>query len=126
MKNARIQRWAIMLEEYGCDIKYKSGKLNIPADMLSRIVSPLAEPADVNIDILDSSSGLKATDELSGEDCCENMNPQAILQQKLKENICQLQDEDENPRDILNMSFKIICCIISPILSDVIGLSVFS
>ena len=37
MKNCRIQRWAIMLEEYGADIEYKSGKTNIQADMLSRI-----------------------------------------------------------------------------------------
>ena len=37
MKNARIQRLAIMLQEYGCDVQYHAGKSNIPADFLSRI-----------------------------------------------------------------------------------------
>ena len=37
MRNARIQRWAIMLDEYGCDIEYVSGSKNVVADMLSRI-----------------------------------------------------------------------------------------
>ena len=37
MKNARIQRWAIMLAEYGCDIEYRTGKTNEQADLLSRI-----------------------------------------------------------------------------------------
>ena len=50
MKNARIQRWAIMLSEYGCDIKYKTGKTNIPADMLSRLAYD-----DNEVLILDSS-----------------------------------------------------------------------
>ena len=37
MKNAKVQRWAIILSEYGCNIEYKTGKTNIPADALSRI-----------------------------------------------------------------------------------------
>ena len=37
MKNVRVQRWAIMLAEYGCDVEDKSGKTNIIADMVSRI-----------------------------------------------------------------------------------------
>ena len=37
MKNVRVQRWAIMLAEYGCDVQYKSGKTNIIADILSHI-----------------------------------------------------------------------------------------
>ena len=37
MKNPRIQRWAIILEEYNCDIQYTTGKSNVNADMLSRI-----------------------------------------------------------------------------------------
>ena len=52
MKNARIQRWAIILSEYGCDIKYKTGKTNIPADMLSRITN--VNPDD-EIIVLDST-----------------------------------------------------------------------
>ena len=38
MKNVCIQRWSIMLEEYGGQIEYKKGSQNIPADMLSRII----------------------------------------------------------------------------------------
>ena len=47
MKNARIQRWAIMLQEYGCDIHYHAGKLNVPADFLARI--PTTQSARVNV-----------------------------------------------------------------------------
>ena len=51
MKNARIQRWAIMLSEYGCDIEYQSGKLNVPADVLSRLAYDDTE----DVVIIDSS-----------------------------------------------------------------------
>ena len=37
MRNARIQRWAIILDEYGCDIQYISGRQNVVADALSRL-----------------------------------------------------------------------------------------
>ena len=37
MQNTKIQRWAVLLSEYGATIKYCKGKNNIPADMLSRI-----------------------------------------------------------------------------------------
>ncbi len=37
MKNTRIQRWAILLDEYQVKIKYRQGKHNLRADMLSRI-----------------------------------------------------------------------------------------
>ena len=37
MKNNKIQRWAVLLAEYGCEIKYHEGVKNIRADMLSRI-----------------------------------------------------------------------------------------
>ena len=36
MKNARVQRWAISLSEYGGDIEYQTGKTQ-KADMLSRV-----------------------------------------------------------------------------------------
>ena len=48
MKNARIQRWAIMLQEYGCDVQYHAGKSNIPADFLSRIEH------EASIDVIDT------------------------------------------------------------------------
>ena len=36
-KNTRIQRWAVLLAEYGAPIEYRKGSNNIRADMLSRI-----------------------------------------------------------------------------------------
>ena len=39
MLNSRIQRWAIILEEYGCDVEYISGLRNVVADALSRLGS---------------------------------------------------------------------------------------
>ena len=37
MVNTKLQRWALMLEEFGPDIKYLKGLKNTRADMLSRI-----------------------------------------------------------------------------------------
>jgi hypothetical protein len=37
MNNTKIQRWAVLLAEYGCKVQYWKGKLNVRADMLSRI-----------------------------------------------------------------------------------------
>jgi hypothetical protein len=39
MKNTKIERWAILLSEYGASIHYHQGRLNVRADMLSRIRS---------------------------------------------------------------------------------------
>ncbi len=35
--NAKIQRWALLLNDYNCNIVYHRGKMNIRADFLSRI-----------------------------------------------------------------------------------------
>ena len=40
--NTKIQRWAILLAEYGATISYRKGKHNIRADMLSRIPAEVA------------------------------------------------------------------------------------
>lgn len=37
VKNTRIQRWAVLLAEYGAPIMHRAGKLNVKADMLSRL-----------------------------------------------------------------------------------------
>ena len=42
MKNAKVQRWAIMLSEYGGDIQYETGKTQ-KADMLSRVKENLED-----------------------------------------------------------------------------------
>ena len=36
-KNTKIQRWAVLIAEYGAPIKYREGRNNVRADMLSRI-----------------------------------------------------------------------------------------
>ena len=53
MKNTRIQRWAIILSEYGSNIDYKTGKTNVSADMLSRIAGTTQED---EILVLDTSN----------------------------------------------------------------------
>ncbi len=40
MVNTRIQRWAVLLAEYGAKIEYRKGVNNVRADMLSRIEEP--------------------------------------------------------------------------------------
>jgi transposase InsO family protein len=45
MVNTKIQRWAVLIAEYGAKIKYRKGKNNIRADMLSRIESDRDEVA---------------------------------------------------------------------------------
>ena len=40
VKNTKIQRWAVLIAEYGCNIEYIAGKKNIRADMLSRLRTP--------------------------------------------------------------------------------------
>ena len=37
MNNTKIQRWAALMAEYNCKVEYHKGKLNVRADMLSRI-----------------------------------------------------------------------------------------
>jgi len=37
IRNTKVQRWAIQISEFGAPIKYRPGKHNIRADMLSRI-----------------------------------------------------------------------------------------
>ena len=39
VKNTKIQRWAVLIAEFGAPIEYRQGKNNIRADMLSRIKS---------------------------------------------------------------------------------------
>ena len=60
MNNTKIQRWAIELEEFDCEIRYKKGSENIRADFLSRIRHPdITEAIDIAaIDIeLDGNNG---------------------------------------------------------------------
>ena len=49
MANTKIQRWAVLLAEYGAKIEYRQGKNNIRANMLSRIATgEMTEPLPVS------------------------------------------------------------------------------
>ena len=87
MKNARVQHWAIILDEYGCDIQHKSGKSNVPADMLSRI----APSTVVDTDVVDSTN-LKEQLKHIQEDGFESVT--GTLEQVLPKNIRKLQRKD--------------------------------
>jgi transposase InsO family protein len=43
MRNTKIQRWGVMLAEYGAKIEYRQGRHNIRADTMSRIKSQQME-----------------------------------------------------------------------------------
>ena len=74
MKNVRVQRWAIMLEEYGCQIEYKSGKSNVVADALSRLEIKGA-PRDLNVDVIDSTKpGILEDNNLDIKSNCKSFN----------------------------------------------------
>ena len=47
MANAKMQRWAVLIAEFGADIQYREGKNNIRADMLSRLHCPQINPVEV-------------------------------------------------------------------------------
>ena len=68
MKNTRIQRWAILLDEYQVKIKYRQGIHNCRADFLSRIcVEPTANENKESNDIL-AVEKLPTYDDLSFDD----------------------------------------------------------
>ena len=53
MKNTRLQRWAILLDEYQVKIKYRQGIHNGRADMLSGIrINPTKNEIEESDDIV--------------------------------------------------------------------------
>lgn len=60
IKNSKIQRWAVLLAEYGAPIEYCKGSTNVKADMLSRI-KPLQSSSPET-----SSEGYWGFEEIAG------------------------------------------------------------
>ena len=55
MNNTKIQRWGVLLAEYGAKIEYRKGKHNIRADMLSQLRNEGDNPGECNdIAIIDT------------------------------------------------------------------------
>ena len=50
VNNTKVQRWAVLISEYGAPIEYRQGKNNIRADMLSRIL-----PLEQEVAVIDSA-----------------------------------------------------------------------
>jgi len=103
MRNPRIQRWAIMLDEYGCDIEYRSGKTHVQADMMSRLTSdPTLKPQhefydDSDEHLVDNSWAILSCDKNS---CDMDMS---ILASMSPNDLSKLQHEDEALSDIIRM-----------------------
>ena len=94
MKNVRVQRWAIMLEEYGCDIQYRTGKSNEQADLLSRIREHDENTGDHDSDhILSTLCDESHISVTMGE--CENLQ-KALEHLEKAQTACQQGDEWEN------------------------------
>ena len=59
MKNPKVQRWAMAISEFNCDIQYLQGKLNTKADCLSRVATTnqlnanTPQVAYINTDVID-------------------------------------------------------------------------
>ena len=67
IKNAKVQRWGLMMSEYDCTIEYIAGKANTQADMLSRIPGREA-------DIHTAPKGQVPSKSLSEHSCMEGQD----------------------------------------------------
>ena len=97
MKNARIQRWAIMLEEYGCPVEYKQGKSNVPADMLSCMINT---QEDGSCDVLDNVPKWKHVQPMETNDDDGQINKSPLLDDSLMEAVRVQQQKDPVIKDI--------------------------
>ena len=57
MNNIKVQRWGVLLAEYGAVIQYRKGKNNIRAHMLSRI----RHLPDSDINVIDTEDWIDPT-----------------------------------------------------------------
>ena len=106
MKNTKIQRWAILLNEYGCDIQYRSGKNNVRADMLSRIKindelteEPVTiEPVTVEVNFHIASVDVIDSDQIHQTQPEENEDSKNMTEDRADSNV------ENAPIDLLNIT----------------------
>ena len=84
LDNTLIQRWAVLLQEYGAVIKYCPGANNVCADMLSRITEP------TQIAILDAEDYLvlgptEGIDPASLPLLADNLSPIEVMSSQRRE-----------------------------------------
>ena len=90
VKNTKIQRWAVLLAEYGAPIEYRKGPNNIRADMLSRI----RPRTDINRNSL-TISAVSEEDEVPWDFDGLNKSDIVLEQRAMKEYRLGLDDDEE-------------------------------
>ena len=60
VKNTKIQRWSSLIAEYAAPIEHYKGKLNIRADMLSRIPNRTDNPIEISAETADDAEWIYA------------------------------------------------------------------
>ena len=80
MANTKCQRWAILLDEYGCKIDYHKGSLNVRADFLSRLTARKVHQDKQDIAVIN-------TDDQGTEDICLEMDSDENTETKGKDAI---------------------------------------
>ena len=96
MKNTRVQRWAIQLEEYSPRIEYKPGKLNMVADLMSRLHAT-GPSSDHTINVIDTDRLTDTLpDHLDNERNIQEVDKSEVHKPLLAStNITDLQKEDK-------------------------------
>ena len=61
VKNTKIQRWSSLIAEYAAPIEHYKGKLNIRADMLSRIPNRTDDPLEISAETAEDAEWIEAT-----------------------------------------------------------------
>ena len=64
--NTKVQRWAVLLAEFGARIRYRPGKANYKADMLSRIRNENAVSGSQDVDVGTALCSLEIASLLTG------------------------------------------------------------
>ena len=116
MKNPKLQRWALRLEDYGAKICHVKGKLNTVADFLSRFVFPKAsEDTYCNVINTDHTHRVQATSDddsesLSSPDSIDSnkssdLNPDQLLS-NMPLDMSVLQRQDTKLESLVSLLFE--------------------